>query len=113
MLGITGVRATELVHEVGDDAVEVKAIVEPSLRQINKVVGGDGHILREQLHGEVAQGGLEGSVDGHGGENGDGDGAEGRISRKTHHLCRATIGGRTRQGMATNTHTGNDKTKPR
>lgn len=95
-------RATELVHEVGDDAVKVKAIVEPSLRQINKVVGGDGHILREQLHGEVAQGGLEGSVDGHGGEDGDGDGAEGEIRRKTHHLCRATNGGRTRQGRATN-----------
>lgn len=59
-VGISGVGASELVHEVGDDAVEVQAVVVALVRQIDEVVGGDRHLLREQLQGEGAHRGLAG-----------------------------------------------------
>ena len=37
---LLGVRAAELVHEVGDDTVEVNAVVEASVGQVDEVVSG-------------------------------------------------------------------------
>ncbi len=42
-VGVLGVGAAELVHEVGDDTVEVEAVVEALLGEVDEVVGGHGH----------------------------------------------------------------------
>ena len=47
-------RASELAHEPLDHAVEREAIVESRLREVGKVAGGDGQLIREELRLEVA-----------------------------------------------------------
>ena len=53
-VGVLGVGATKLVHEVGDDAVEVDAIVEAAVGKVDEVAAGDGHLVGVEL-------GLEGA----------------------------------------------------
>jgi hypothetical protein len=61
--GVTAVGASELVHEVGDNAVEGEAVVESLLREIDKVVRRNRHSsskrgrLGVQLNGERTHGG--------------------------------------------------------
>lgn len=52
--GILGVGATELVHEIRDNAVEVDAIVEAAVGKVDEVAAGDGHLVGVEL-------GLEGA----------------------------------------------------
>ena len=52
--GILGVGATELVHEIRDNAVEVDAIVEAAVGKVDEVTAGDGHLVGVEL-------GLEGA----------------------------------------------------
>ena len=42
---ITRIRTAELCHEVWDDAVEVHAVVEATLRQVDPVTGSDRHLI--------------------------------------------------------------------
>mmetsp|Transcript_27564 Transcript_27564/g.70232 ORF Transcript_27564/g.70232 Transcript_27564/m.70232 type:complete len:205 (-) Transcript_27564:36-650(-) len=66
-LGVLGVRAAELVHEVWDDAVEVQAIVETRVSQVNEIAHRDRHLLEKKLAYDRAQRGVEGdSRIGHG-----------------------------------------------
>ena len=44
-----GVRASELVHKVGDDAVEVDSVIETRIGKIDKVSASNGHLLNVQL----------------------------------------------------------------
>jgi len=53
-VGILGVGATELVHEIRDNAVEVDAIVEAAVGKVDEVAAGDGHLVGVEL-------GLEGA----------------------------------------------------
>mmetsp|Transcript_18571 Transcript_18571/g.42095 ORF Transcript_18571/g.42095 Transcript_18571/m.42095 type:complete len:216 (+) Transcript_18571:107-754(+) len=59
-LRVLGEGAPELVHEVGDHAVEVQAVVEAGLRQVDEVRGRDRHAVEEDLRLDGAHGGLEG-----------------------------------------------------
>ncbi|MFT6399865.1 MAG: hypothetical protein ACJAYU_004635 [Bradymonadia bacterium] len=52
-------RASELAHEVRDDAVEVKSVVETRLSELHKVPAGDRHFGRENLGLELAFGRIE------------------------------------------------------
>jgi len=58
-VGVLGVRATELVHEVRDDAVEVNTVVVAGLAQVDEVGGGDRHLAEEDLGLEAPHGGVE------------------------------------------------------
>jgi len=59
------VGTTELVHEVGDDSVEVNSVIEARVGQIDEVAASDGHLIGEELGLEGAHTGLK-SSDGHG-----------------------------------------------
>mmetsp|Transcript_40973 Transcript_40973/g.127695 ORF Transcript_40973/g.127695 Transcript_40973/m.127695 type:complete len:260 (+) Transcript_40973:209-988(+) len=59
-LGIPGERAAELVHETRDHAVEVDAVVEPRLAEVDEVRDSDRHLVQVELRLEGALGGLEG-----------------------------------------------------
>jgi len=56
--GISGVRASELVHEVGDYSVKMKTVVEAFIGEIDEIVCGNGHIIGIQLNGELPHGGI-------------------------------------------------------
>mmetsp|Transcript_24256 Transcript_24256/g.59368 ORF Transcript_24256/g.59368 Transcript_24256/m.59368 type:complete len:216 (+) Transcript_24256:163-810(+) len=60
-VGVLGVGASELVHKVGDDTVEVDSIVVSTVGQIDKVPASDGHLLGVQFSLESTHGGGEGS----------------------------------------------------
>eukprot|EP00601_Ochromonadales_sp_CCMP2298_P005123 CAMPEP_0173177890 /NCGR_PEP_ID=MMETSP1141-20130122/5231_1 /TAXON_ID=483371 /ORGANISM="non described non described, Strain CCMP2298" /LENGTH=183 /DNA_ID=CAMNT_0014100319 /DNA_START=137 /DNA_END=687 /DNA_ORIENTATION=+ len=59
-VGVSGVGAAELVHEVRNHAVEVQAVVVALVGQGDEVVGRDRHLLGEQLDLERPHGGLDG-----------------------------------------------------
>eukprot|EP00982_Pelagococcus_subviridis_P008294 30829-Pelagococcus_subviridis.AAC.5 len=46
-------------HESVDDAVEVKAVVEPAVREVCEVGRGDRHLVHEELRFERSEGGIE------------------------------------------------------
>ena len=58
-LGVLAVRAAELDHEFVDDPVEVQAIVETALGELDEVAGGDGHLVGQKLDLDVAHGGAQ------------------------------------------------------
>mmetsp|Transcript_48814 Transcript_48814/g.135438 ORF Transcript_48814/g.135438 Transcript_48814/m.135438 type:complete len:200 (+) Transcript_48814:460-1059(+) len=58
-LGVLGVGAAKLVHEVGDDAVEVEAVVEAGVREVNEARHRDRHLLQKELARDAAHRGLE------------------------------------------------------
>mmetsp|Transcript_17563 Transcript_17563/g.59692 ORF Transcript_17563/g.59692 Transcript_17563/m.59692 type:complete len:254 (-) Transcript_17563:17-778(-) len=58
--GVAAVGAAELSHEVGDDAVEVQAVVEALVRKGDEVGRRDGHAVHVKLGREVAHGRVEG-----------------------------------------------------
>ena len=49
LFGSLAVRAAELEHEVVDHAVEVQAVVEAALRELDEVARGDRHLVDEEL----------------------------------------------------------------
>lgn len=53
-VGVLGVGATKLIHEVGDHTMEVDAIVEAAVGKVDEVAAGDGHLVGVEL-------GLEGA----------------------------------------------------
>lgn len=65
-VGICGEGASELVHELLDDTMEVEVVVEAALHEVDEVVGGDGHLLGVELDREVAHRGLDVGVLRHG-----------------------------------------------
>ena len=48
-VGILRVGTAELVHEVGDHAVEVEAVVKPGLGQVDEVGSRDGHLVEVEF----------------------------------------------------------------
>mmetsp|Transcript_25554 Transcript_25554/g.65153 ORF Transcript_25554/g.65153 Transcript_25554/m.65153 type:complete len:241 (-) Transcript_25554:18-740(-) len=58
-VGVLGVGAAELVHEARDHAVEVHAVVEAGLSQVDEVGRGQGHAVQVDLGFNVAHGRLE------------------------------------------------------
>src|SRR5512138_925832 len=58
-VGILGVLAPELDHEILDDPVEVQPVIEAALGQLHEVARRDGHLVLKDLGGERAEGGLE------------------------------------------------------
>jgi len=58
-LGVLGVGAAELIHEVRNNTVEVKTSVKPGLAKINEVPGSDRHIAGINFDGEASGGGVE------------------------------------------------------
>eukprot|EP00964_Phaeocystis_antarctica_P053817 scaffold31608_cov63-Phaeocystis_antarctica.AAC.11 len=52
---IARVGAAKLRHEVRDDAVEVHAVVEAALSQVDPVTGGDRHLVHKELDREAAR----------------------------------------------------------
>ena len=48
-VGVLGVGATELVHEIRDHAMEVDAIVEAAVGEVDEVAAGDGHLVGVEL----------------------------------------------------------------
>jgi len=48
-VGISGVRAAELNHEVGDGAVHMHSIVEAGLDEVDEVGSSNGHLVGKNL----------------------------------------------------------------
>ena len=57
--GVLGVGAAELVHEVGDHAVKVQAVVEPLFCELDEISTSDGHCVDEDLSFEIAHTGFK------------------------------------------------------
>jgi len=64
-VGILGIGAAKLHHEVRNSAVDVHAIVETSLNKVDEVGSGDGHLVGEDLNHDLTGGKLELSLSGH------------------------------------------------
>ena len=52
---------TELVHEIGDDAMEVEAVIEAGVGEVDEVRGCHRHLIEVDLACDVAHRGLEDS----------------------------------------------------
>mmetsp|Transcript_13014 Transcript_13014/g.38222 ORF Transcript_13014/g.38222 Transcript_13014/m.38222 type:complete len:231 (+) Transcript_13014:326-1018(+) len=72
-LRVLGLWASKLEHEIRDDAVEVDAVVEARVGEVDEVAHGDGTVVEVKLRLEVAQSGLK---------LGDGVGHRGMMFRK-------------------------------
>jgi hypothetical protein len=57
-LSISAMRASKLIHEVLDNSVEVKVVIEAFLCKVDEVICTDWHLLSIQLDGKVTHGGL-------------------------------------------------------
>ena len=53
-----GMRASKLIHEIGNHSVEVDAIVETRVGKIDKVSAGNGHLLNVQLQAQANENGV-------------------------------------------------------
>ena len=60
-VGVLGVRASELIHKVGNDTMKVNAIIISTVGQINKVSASNGHLGGVKFSLERSHGGSEGS----------------------------------------------------
>ena len=58
-------RAAALDHEIGDDPVEVQAVVEAALGQVDEIGDGQRGLVGVQLDLDGAAGGVEGGDQGH------------------------------------------------
>jgi hypothetical protein len=56
---VLGVRAAELVHKVGDHAVEVDTVVVSRLCQVNEARAGDRQLVQQQFSFELPEGCVE------------------------------------------------------
>jgi hypothetical protein len=56
---VAGMGTAELIHEVGNDAVEVEAVVKAGVRQLDEVAGGNGHLRAVQFCTKGTHGGLK------------------------------------------------------
>src|SRR6185437_11702326 len=64
--GARALRAAALDHEIGNHAMEIQAVVEPALREVDEI--GDRHrrLVVEQADVDRAPGSLEGCSEAHG-----------------------------------------------
>ena len=60
MVGVLGVRATRLVHEASNHAVEVLAVVEVVLHQVKKIAPRHWHLVHEDFSFDRPCRGVEG-----------------------------------------------------
>jgi hypothetical protein len=63
--GVSGMWATELIHEIGNHTVEVEPVVKTLVSEVDEIVGSDWESLSVELHNEAAHGSVDSSINRH------------------------------------------------